>query len=247
MVIVQPLSLEFEVRGFDCGYGGPLRLLSLANFFQETAGEHADQIGYGVGKLLAEGRTWMLSRIDLRIDDLPRAGERVRVMTQPAGTERLFALRDLAMTGSDGRSLARAVYAYLVVDLATRRLMRPDRLFGEAIPVGAAPHPLSGHLFDLPPAAATEVSFAQRAWARHIDHNGHVNNAWLLDWLADAAPEDQRPVAPMAMRVEFLAEALEGDELLAAWGRAEGGILSELRRGGEIIARAFLDHRPLLG
>ncbi len=239
MVIVQPLSLEFDVRGFDCGYGGSLRILSLTNFFQETAGEHAELIGYGVGKLLGEGRTWMLSRFDLRIDELPQAGERVVVKTQPAGTERLFALRDLAMTGADGRSLARAVYAYLVVDLATRRLLRPDRLFGEAIPVGADPHPVQDRSFGLPESGATDISFAQRASARHIDHNGHVNNAWLVDWLADAVPRPRRVEAPTSMRVEFLAEALEGDELSASWGASGGGTLSELRRGGTAIARAF--------
>ena len=29
------------VRGFDCGYGGPFKALSLADYFQEAAGDHA--------------------------------------------------------------------------------------------------------------------------------------------------------------------------------------------------------------
>ena len=34
-------ELEFDVHGFDCGYGGPLRAFALANFLQEAAGASA--------------------------------------------------------------------------------------------------------------------------------------------------------------------------------------------------------------
>jgi acyl-ACP thioesterase len=245
-------TLEFGIRGFDCGYGGPLRPFAMANFLQEAAGENATRLGFGMGDLHAKGWTWMLSRLELRTDLLPRDGERVSVRTWPAGTRKLFALRDIEMLGQGGRSLVRAVYAYLVVDMAARRPLRPESVFGSEIPPVGAPHPVPDFAFDIPVAEGLEKAFAQRVSGRHIDHNGHANNAHLIDWLVDAAmaPSGGGPGRPelASLRVEFLSEALEGDELLAA--RAEltppsaGArepsrlFVTELSRGASKVARA---------
>jgi medium-chain acyl-[acyl-carrier-protein] hydrolase len=250
-------DLVFEVHGFDCGYGGPLGTLAIANFLQESAGINAEKLGFGMEAMDERGRTWMLSRLDLRVDELPREGERVSVATWPAETRKLFALRDFVMRGADGRSLVRAVYAYLVVDLAARRPLRPESVFGSDSPDAGEPHPVSGFAFDIPAAVGTIPSFAQIVRGRHIDHNGHANNAHILNWLVDAADGKAELSAPgpelSALRVEFLAEALEGDELMAARGSPETtpfgpeaaaiSTVAELSRGGTKVARALVGRR----
>jgi len=252
MDYVDPLVMEFDVRGFDCGYGGPLQPIALANFLQEAAGEHAAALGVGIPELLGRRMTWMLSRVDIRVDECPREGERISVTTWPAGAERLFALRDFRMRGSDGRDLARAVYAYLVVDADARKPLRPQTLFGDRDLRGRDPHPVEGHRFDVPePAEPPAVSFAQRAWGRHIDLNGHVNNAHILNWLADASPAELREGMELSsIRAEFKAEVISGDELAASYSIAdavaaglEGGgqaFVSALSRGGAPVARALV-------
>jgi acyl-ACP thioesterase len=252
-------TLQFNVHGFDCGYGGPLRVFSLANFLQETAGENAAALGFGMEDLHAKGWTWMLSRLDLRVDELPLVGERVVVRTWPAGTRRLFALRDIFMTGADGRNLARAVYAYIIVDLSARRPLRPENVFGAEPPHSDEPHPVPDFAFDLPECRDLTIDFAQRVSGRHIDHNGHANNAHLLNWLVDSAENgsrlDESKANISALRVEFLAEALAGDELVSRrctvatdtspFGPAIAttSTLSELARGETIVARALVGKR----
>jgi acyl-ACP thioesterase len=251
MHYVDPLTVEYQVRGFDCGYGGPLRPFAIANFFQEAAGAHAVELGVGISDLLERRMTWMLSRVDIRVDECPREGDRVVVSTWPAGVERLFALRDFRMTGSDGRVLARAVYAYLVVDAEARKLVRPQAVFGDREMRGAEPHPVENFCFDIPEASSPTISFAQRAWGRHIDLNGHVNNAFILDWLADAPPPDLRKGGRVSsIRAEFKAEILPGDELAASYSGCdaaasglEAGVdayVSELSRGDAAVARALV-------
>lgn len=248
MEYVEPLVLDFDVRGFDCGYGGPLRPFALANFLQEAAGEHATRLGVGIPDLLARRMTWMLSRVDIRVDSSPREGERVSVATWPAGTERLFAMRDFRMSGLGGRVLARAVYAYLVVDAEARKPLRPQALFGDRELRGRDPHPVEDYRFDLPEAGPGSICFAQRAWGRHIDLNGHVNNAHILEWLADASPPGPREgMRASAIRAEFKAEVLAGDELeascsmLDAAGGAALAFVSTLSRGGAAAARALVE------
>jgi len=242
-----PYSLDSEIRGFDCGYGGPLKPLPLMNILQEAAGEHADSLGWGIENLQAEGRTWMLSRIDLRIEHLPRTGDRVRVLTWPAGIERLFALRDFRLQSSEGQDLVKAVYAYLIVDRAAKRPLRPERILGPTIVKGALPHPFAEPSFVIPPASIGETSFSLRASNRHLDNNGHVNNAHIVDWLVDAVPKQSRGDRELrALRVEFLAEALEGDEIRTGWAEPEGPrsgpaleAVTEIRRGEDVLARAW--------
>jgi len=250
-------NLEFEVRGFDCGYGGPLSTFALANFLQESAGINATRLGFGMENLHSRGWTWMLSRMDLRVDELPREGERIVVRTWPGGTRRLFAFRDFAVFGADGRSLVRAIYAYLIVDIAARRPLRPEGVFGAVPPNPGVPHPLDEFSFDIPQGLDPRPVFVQGVRGRHIDHNGHANNAHILNWLVDAAPSSEGAAAGLdslcALRVEFLAEALSGDELAITRGRAEGpgfgpdvtgeSTVVELRRGDTRVARALVGRK----
>ena len=244
-------TLEFDIHGYDCGYGGPLRAFALVNFLQEAAGENATRLGFGMADLHARGWTWMLSRLDLRVDELPRDGEKVFVRTWPAGTRKLFAYRDIAMAGADGRSLVRAVYAYLIVDIAARRPLRPESVFGPVPPHPDDPHPVPDFAYDIPAAVDLVPQFTQCVRGRHIDHNGHANNAHLVNWLVDASGCSE---ALSALRVEFTAEALEGNLLAASRcevsdgspfgpGLAASSAIAELRCGETKVARALVGRR----
>lgn len=247
-----PLELDFTVRGFDSGYGGPYSPLALANLLQEAASDHADLIGFGGAAMNARGLTWMLSRIDLRLLREPKRGERLVARTWPAGFERLFALRDFELDSRDsGEPVARASYAYLVVDLAARRPVRAQNAIDPGL-VCERPRALSDARFSAE-RPADEGAWRERyeltAMDRHIDHNGHVNNAHLIAWLCDAPPPEARSGGALAeLRVEFAQEALLGDRLSAVWAPlpARDGLArqaAELRRGDDSCVRGELAWR----
>ena len=100
--MIKPLEIRYEVRGYDCGYGGPLKPFALANFFQETAGAHATVLGIGMEDMWARGLTWMLSRIDIRIEAMPGAGQKVIARTWPVGAKKLYAQRCLELLDESG-------------------------------------------------------------------------------------------------------------------------------------------------
>jgi acyl-ACP thioesterase len=239
-------ELECEVRGFDCGYGSSFKALSLANFIQEAACLDAARRGFGMGDLSSAGHTWMLSRIDLRIDGLPREGDRVKVRTWPSGHERLFALRDVVLEGAGGSALVRAVYAYIIVDLAARKPLRPEHALSPEFLGAQGAHAIADFRLGTSPLSGAEPVYELTARPRHIDENGHVNNAHIMDWLVDAASERlSRP--PSELRIDFIQEVLKGDRLEAVAGVPEASprasppataLSTELRRDGKPVARA---------
>ncbi|TFG83188.1 MAG: hypothetical protein E4H20_06085 [Spirochaetales bacterium] len=245
MSTIVPLELPFLVRGYDCGYGGPLRPLALANMLQEAAGEHAFQLGVGADAMAARGLTWMLSRLDIRVDREPRESERLVVRTWPAGFEKLFAVRDFEVVGEGSdKPIIRASYAYLVVDVEARRPLRPQNAVDPDL---ASPRPraMPDAIFTVPRSEAPFVeAYREIAGERHIDHNGHVNNAHLIAWICDASPASERANGHLAaLRMEFSQEALLGDELCTVWAplpASETGTRQacELRRGTDACARA---------
>ncbi len=258
--IVAAMAIEAHetrhwVRGFDCGYGGPFKALSLADYFQEAAGDHARVLGVGMEAMKAAGRTWMLSRLDIGIKGLPSAGDEVIVRTWPAGTSRLFAQRCLELRSADGLLLAGALYEYLVVDIEARRPLRPEKILDPGLK-GDYPPPLD----DLEPGLSGDPGFSPldlgafepglslSAAPRHLDYNGHVNNAHIIDWLVDSVPPERRGSGRLSrLKVDFIAE-LRSKDRVDSWVRhAEGpspGWRILLTREGEPVARALAAWLP---
>lgn len=246
---ILPHETIHKIRGFDCGYGGPFKPLALANYFQEAASDHAAVLGVGRGDMFGQGRTWMISRLDIEARRLPAESDEILVRTWPAGTDRLFACRCLEMRSLEGELLAGGLYHYLIVDMERRRPLRPEKILDPDLKSNLeCPFPdLSPGLQDHPGfrnQADFREAFTISAGPRHIDHNAHVNSGHLLDWLCDAVPADRRSSGKISrIKVDYVAELLAGESVKACWlpldSAAGADRLSILVRDGELVARAL--------
>ncbi len=205
-----PLLREgFRVRSYDARPDASLRIDRLCDYLQEAAGRHAQAMGLSMERLMREGYAWVLERLHLEIDGLPRAGEEVVVETWPAGAERLFAHRDFLLL-RDGQVLARARSRWLVISLERRRAVRlPDFVRGH--PVAERPRAIGG-----PYARLAEPTWTSREQLRTVrpsdlDPVGHVNNVAYVRWILDALAAGAEPAVPAALDVAFRAEARGGD------------------------------------
>ena len=203
-----------------------------------------------MGDLASAGHTWMLSRVDLRIAGLPKEGARVKVRTWPSGHERLFALRDVVLEDSGGSPLVSAVYAYIIVDVAARKPLRPEHALSPEFLGAQGAHSVADFRLGTSPLAEAEPVYELTARPRHIDENGHVNNGHIMDWLVDAA-SGRLSRLPSGLRIDFIQEVLKGDRLEAVAGKPskpyasspeaaplEMALSTELRRDGAAVARA---------
>ncbi len=233
----------FRVRASEIGPGGTMRLPALLDLFQEVAGTNATDLGWGSDALLADGKTWVLSRFHLRLLALPAWREEIAVETWPSGVHRVFALREFRATGVDGRLLAEATSAWLLVAVASKRPLRqPPEI--AAIAAGMPPRTLDDPFEALPgPAEGAPAGPTARIGRFDLDLNAHANNVAIFRALLEATPP--APL-PFDLEAEFKGEAFEGDFLEGRTDGDGGARRVALVRAvdGKEIARAVLRLRP---
>jgi hypothetical protein len=54
---------NYNVHVYETGPDGRLNLLSLFNYFQDIASDHAELLGFGRDDLMKDNRFWVLSRM----------------------------------------------------------------------------------------------------------------------------------------------------------------------------------------
>ena len=203
----------YTVYHKDIDFNEELRLSALLLMLQETAWNHARAIGVDYRRPAFASIIWVLSR--MRIEMLgapPRWMETVKLATSPTGIDRLFALRDFLAMHSDGRPFARVASAWIMIDAASRRPVRPQSLLDESnfhfettvIPEGTEKLKENPDLtWDSPFCP----SYAD------IDAHQHVNNVSYAQWCLDVPPQEFfREHSLTSFDINFLAEL--------GWGQA---------------------------
>ncbi len=210
----------FTVRYHEADRRGILKLANWFDFLQESAANHADELGIGYHDLNAINRMWVLSRLRLALRRPVRLGETLRVDTWPSSIRRLFAHREFTVRTAEGETVATASSAWLLLSADKHRPVRPDTL-AERLPA----HPELPEFFQLAEKLQPEeLPFQHEIPVRYSmeDVNGHLNNAeyaGLVQDLAVALGEN----APdfREIEVHYLA-AIQAPDRLRLFARRNG-------------------------
>ncbi len=215
-------DLSFPVRYGEIGENGVTTLAALGNWLQEAAGLSADSLGFGESEMLSCNVTWILTRLVLRIDRLPRAGEQVRVHTWPSTVDKL-AHRGYEVFDAEGRLIVSGGSAWTAMELASRTLTAVPESISKLFPEDPRPcDPFVGRVIPrLKGDSAT--SCLLRVRRDDLDINGHVNNTRYLSWLMENLPPTPmlskdgetgaEPLVPRLLDITFRAECFPQEEL----------------------------------
>jgi acyl-ACP thioesterase len=210
-----PWTETRRIRASDLTPDGTASVLALATYFQEAAGHHADELGVSMQELLADDKAWVLARLRLEIDRLPRWEDEIVLETWPSGLDGLFATREVLFLDEDGHAFGRGTSAWLVIDTERRRPLRPPSVLYN-LDVPDRPAPLEQTDGDL--AAPSRVDRERTFLVRYhdLDLNRHVNNVRYLEWALETLPPevlDDRRCTGLAL--QFEAETTFGDPVRA--------------------------------
>lgn len=171
-----------KVTFLNCQSNGYLKLTDLCNFFQLTAGTHAELGGISYADMQEHHQAWVLSRMRVEITQLPKWQDEVMVKTWIKSLENSRSIRCLEMYLNDEK-IAGCETFWVVINTKTRR---PENL--------ASPHEhFEKYMIDATSRGTTKVNLVLNTEIvaekvvklSDIDIINHVNNVKYLEWCLD--------------------------------------------------------------
>ncbi|MDR0561369.1 MAG: acyl-ACP thioesterase [Spirochaetaceae bacterium] len=233
----------FPLRFMAIDRSDRLTLGAVCDYFQEAAINHAELLGIGRRVMAETGRVWMLSRMSVVLESRPKYREPITVRTWCRGWEKLFARRGYDIRDASGAPLVRGAGAWLILDTARRRPLRPQSAV-ESLPQNETMDVLPGGAAGLEPQEGLSKIGERTARYSDVDFNGHVNNTRYIQWIQDIMePGLLEQADRMRLDINYLSETKTGEvtELLTAQAGA-GSLAVEGRRqvSGQPVFRAEL-------
>jgi acyl-ACP thioesterase len=196
----------FEVGAYQVHPHGNMRISCLADFFQEIAWKHADSEGFG-RSLLEQQLMWALSRIEIKVSQFPRWGDRLRIFTGGRGQAGAFAFREFLVWNEQEEVVARAMSSWLLVHIEKKRILKPESvlpsaLFNPQVAPNWQPIKLE--------ASGLEIAH-ENIPVQHsdLDVYNHVNNTSYIRWVENCAAT--QGIFPTQLAVNYLSECKGGD------------------------------------
>jgi acyl-ACP thioesterase len=176
-------SHKWEINFTQCAPNGYLKYVDLCNLLQLTAAEHSILGGLSFNDMQEHNQAWVLSRIRIEIDALPKWQDKVTVKTWIESLEGNKSIRNIEMY-LDGKKIVGATTYWAVFNT---QLRKSENL--------ALPHE---HFEKYPEDKATGQSFSrinvlqntEKIGSRNVvlsdlDIVNHVNNTKYLEWCLD--------------------------------------------------------------
>src|SRR5512138_1828521 len=240
----------FAVHTYEVDAFGALDAAALSGYLSEVAGLHAAELGVGLDALMARGLTWVLARQKIENPAPIVLGDTIEIETWPSGIDRLAALRDFVVRRG-GEEVARATTQWFVLDVETRRPVRPADVLDARFPREPRPPAVALTAGKLPELRAWD--FQKRFHVRYsdIDVNLHVTNTSYVAWAIEAVPRDLWRSSRLAsVEVQFVAETRYGQAILSRLAAAGEGAFAHAvvrEEDGKELARLVTTWVPRPG
>ena len=176
---MKSLTTTYRIRTSDVDIRKNYKAFAFMSMAQEMANRHASRIGFGYDDLIRDNISWVVSRM------------RVKYLEAPKGPDGVFSLRDFEVADEEGkRTLIQATSSWLLIDTATRRMLRPDHVLGEKSPATALDRDaIAEHCGKLvTPKEGMELIRTHEVLYSDADFNAHTNNAKYVEWAFDTLP-----------------------------------------------------------
>jgi len=207
---------------------------------QEGSMHNANQLGLSMWDDVLEGGSWVLLRKEIEIYRLPTLGEKVRIITYPAGLNKVFAYRDFWVLDMEGKTLATASTTWVLMHLENRKMMRLPEPMKQIQEVQSGQYlPIPD--LRLPMLDSLDHSYTYRIGHYDLDWNHHVNNIITAKLMLQSVSKETYDNQTL-QRYTFIvkSEILAGEEIDVRMSEVNGKYHHQLSHAdGSMIAYAI--------
>lgn len=207
-------SYDFVAEPFHVDFTEKLTMGVLGNHLLNCAGIHAAERGFGIAELNENHYTWVLSRLAVEMEEMPRAYEKFSIRTWVENVYRLFTDRNFEIVNAAGKPIGYARSIWAMISMETRK---PADLL--ALHGGGITDYICDKECPIEKAGRVKVNEAEpvaRYTAKYgdIDLNGHVNSVKYIEHALNLFPLKMfREKSLRRFEVAYVAESYYGDTL----------------------------------
>ena len=207
---------QFMAEPFHCDFSQRLFMGHLGNHMLNAADFHSTDRGFGMSYLLTINRSWVLSRLAIEMEEMPKMYTKFNVETWVESAMRYFTSRNFRVVGEDGQVFGYGRSIWAMIDTETRQ---PTDLF--AIDNGAINNWIEKDK-ECPIDKGGRVKMGDEAQLvrtidtnySDIDINGHINSVKYIEHVLDLWDIDwYQQHAIKRFEIAYVAEAHQGDRL----------------------------------
>lgn len=183
---------SYEVEPFQEDYTGHLSWGFLGNHLLKCASFHANEHGFGMVRLNESDHAWVLSRMVIEMNRIPRTGERYTIETWISSVYRLFTDRCFSFVGEGGEILGYAYTIWAMINMDTRQPVDITQLADtgfqglidteKSCPVRK---PSRIRVKNTEPVRTVQTYYSD------IDINNHVNSIRYIEHVLDLFPKER--------------------------------------------------------
>jgi acyl-ACP thioesterase len=202
-----------KIRAFDVDANNRLKVITIFDYFQDAASNHAEELKVGYSDLIPKGFFWVLSWAKLEFIDYAKFMDEIKIQTWGKKQFKLYSMRDFLIMDVDENVLCKATTAWLLLDAKSLRPKIMPQLFPDVIFLEE-----KSALDDLPQKfpiiPQTEKVFTKEIKYSDIDLNRHANNAKYVELLYDCYDQEFHNSHQMKiLTTSFLSESKYGDKV----------------------------------
>ncbi|TVR28910.1 MAG: hypothetical protein EA390_10835 [Balneolaceae bacterium] len=215
--------VPFKVRSYEVDHQETSTLSSVCNYFQEAAGLHAHHLNFDIAQLRENGNTWVLYKMHIRLNTLPKRWQTIEVITWPSSGDGLRAFRDYELRDGENNLLGSGISQWMVLNVKTGR---PVRMPKEIMEMGleSPPHVIEPDKSQIPGGNYGHREFITTVGVHDLDMNSHVNNVKYIEWITGYLPdEDISGRSCNEIEIQYAAEALKGDRIHMTYEKQADG------------------------
>ncbi len=224
------LWLDFKVRAYEVDVYNRASMVTIANYLQEAAGQHADHLDIGVRDLLRHDWTWVLTRLKIDMQHFPGQQEVIKVLTYPVGFDKYFVYRNFIVYNAQEEEIGRAQSTWAVMNVQARKMIGvPEMISSIRLPDDEPfVDRLKGRIAKINTPQYQE-SFKVR-WF-DLDTNNHTNNAYYLQWVIESLPHETLQNKQLtSIDIMFRTETIWKDEITG-----QAAVIDEASFGHQLI------------
>ena len=222
-----------------------LRLDYIFSHFQNIAGLHSIEMGTDGESILEKSNAlWVMTKMKLRIAELPRFGETITVETWPLKAKGVRFDRDFVLNSKE-KPLLMGSSEWCTLDFTTHKLRKVESVdYPHNMPFREDRSGAGEWVRVKESVCDTDLHHIHRSAFVDVDSNKHTNNvAYLRMVLNCFTPDEFEALRIDELQINFLSQTFYGDEIKIYKKKLNNGFFVEGKKEGKsVFACAILLH-----